>query len=130
MTEAVDGALRDRLEAINARYRAERDKRLRPDGPDQYSGLVGTFEDFDRDPYADPNFTREPVNETVEVAIIGGGIGGLMAAARLAERGITDVRIFTTRRCSRRWSKTCTGRMQPAAGALSPVVATLCWRGF
>ena len=35
MTEAVDGALRDRLEAINARYRAERDKRLRPDGPDQ-----------------------------------------------------------------------------------------------
>ena len=94
MTEAVDGALRDRLEAINARYRAERDKRLRPDGPDQYSGLVGTFEDFDRDPYADPNFTREPVNETVEVAIIGGGIGGLMAAARLAERGITDVRII------------------------------------
>lgn len=94
MTDAVEGATRARLEAINARYRSERDKRLRADGTDQYAGLSGAFEDFDRDPYADPNFTRDAVTEEIEVAIIGGGVGGLMGAARLIERGVTSVRII------------------------------------
>jgi len=82
------------LEEVQARYRAEREKRLRADGTDQYCELTGGIGDFDRDPFADPDFTREPMIEDLEVAIIGGGLGGLMTAARLAERGVTDVRVI------------------------------------
>ena len=82
------------LDAIKAKYSAEREKRLRADGTDQYRDLSGLFEDFDRDPYADPDFRRDPVTSDAEVAVIGGGLGGLLAAARLAQRGVTDVRVI------------------------------------
>ena len=82
------------LEEVQARYRAEREKRLRPDGIDQYCELTGGIGDFDRDPYADQAFTRNPVVQDTEVAIIGAGIGGLMAAAKLVERGVTDLRVI------------------------------------
>ena len=82
------------LDAIKAKYSSEREKRLRSDGSDQYRDLTGLFEDFDRDPYADPDFRRDPVTGDTEVAIIGGGLGGLLAAARLTQRGVTDVRVI------------------------------------
>jgi cation diffusion facilitator CzcD-associated flavoprotein CzcO len=82
------------VDEIMAKYRAEREKRLRPEGTGQYRDFSGLFEDFDRDPNADPAFQRAAVVEDVEVAIIGGGLGGLMAAARLVQRGITNLRII------------------------------------
>jgi len=85
---------RTSLDAIREKYRAEREKRLRSDGNDQYRELSGQFEDFDRDPYADPDFQRAAVTTDTEVAIIGAGIGGLLAAVRLAQRGVTDVRVI------------------------------------
>ena len=87
-------ATRQKLEAVLAKYREEREKRLRPDGNDQYRPLSGDFEAFDRDPYADPSFTRDAVADEVDVAIIGAGIGGLVAAARLVERGVTSLRVI------------------------------------
>lgn len=94
MAVTDDSAIRAKLDAITAKYQAERERRLRSDGSAQYHDFTGIFEDFDRDPYADPNFTREAVITETEVAIIGAGIGGLMAAAKLAQQGITDVRII------------------------------------
>jgi cyclohexanone monooxygenase len=94
MTGADDSAARAKLDAINAKYQSEREKRMRPDGSSQYRDFSSVFEDFDRDPYADPTFTRSPIIEETEVAVIGAGIGGLMAAAKLAQQGITDVRII------------------------------------
>jgi cation diffusion facilitator CzcD-associated flavoprotein CzcO len=82
------------LEEIKAKYRTEREKRLRPEGTDQYRSLAGVFDEFDRDPYADPNYQRAPVIEETDVAIIGGGLGGLMAAVELTKQGITDFRII------------------------------------
>ena len=41
------------LDAAQARYAAERTKRLRVDGNEQYSELAGTFADFDTDPYVE-----------------------------------------------------------------------------
>jgi cyclohexanone monooxygenase len=76
---------------IKARYREERDKRLRADGLGQYRHL-GELAEYDRDPYAEP-FTRAPVREPVDVLIIGGGVGGLFAAARLHQAGVHDLRI-------------------------------------
>ena len=42
------------VEAIRARYSAERDRRRRPLGTDQYRYTEGVFAAFDRDPHAGP----------------------------------------------------------------------------
>ena len=41
------------LNAIRAKYRAERDKRLRDDGNEQYKEVTGDFAYFVDDPYID-----------------------------------------------------------------------------
>lgn len=94
MTQAGNASRLDALEEVREKYRQERDKRLRPEGTAQYRAFSGIFENFDRDPYADPNLKRDPVIGTTEVAIIGAGIGGLTTAARLAQHGITDIRVI------------------------------------
>jgi cyclohexanone monooxygenase len=81
-------------EALRTKYRAERDKRIRPDGNDQYVEAKGDFSRYIDDPYVRPGFVREPLTDEVGVLIIGGGFGGLLAAARLQEAGISDLRII------------------------------------
>jgi cyclohexanone monooxygenase len=80
--------------ALRAKYREERDKRLRPDGIAQYVELAGKFAHFDGDPYVAPGFTRAPLADDVDVAVIGGGFSGLLAGARLRERGVESIRII------------------------------------
>ena len=79
-------------DALRDKYRAERDKRLRADGNEQYLEVVGEYERYVDDPYVDP-IEREPLFDEVEVLIIGGGFGGLLAGARLREAGIDDIRV-------------------------------------
>ena len=81
-------------DALRAKYREERDKRLRADGNDQYVEVKGQFARFVDDPYVAPGFTRAPLTDAVEVVVIGGGFGGLLAAARLREAGIDDLRLI------------------------------------
>src|ERR1700722_16260524 len=81
-------------DTLRAKYREERDKRLRLDGNEQYVEVQGDFSRYVDDPYVDPGFTREPLTDEVGVLIIGGGFGGLLAAARLREAGIDDLRII------------------------------------
>lgn len=81
-------------DALREKYRQERDKRLRSDHEDQYIEVKDDFEHFIEDPYVEPGFERDPVNAEIDVAIIGGGFSGMLAAARLREQGITDVRII------------------------------------
>ncbi|MGE4649284.1 MAG: NAD(P)-binding protein, partial [Myxococcota bacterium] len=80
--------------ALRERYRAERERRLRPDGNDQYIEVVGDFASYLDDPYANQAIEREPLTDEVEVLVIGGGFGGLQAGARLREAGVEDVRII------------------------------------
>ena len=79
------------IEDAKARYEAERTKRLRDDGLGQYESLAD--HDLDRDPWADPDFTRDPVVEHTDVVILGGGWAGMLTAINLTKRGITDFRI-------------------------------------
>ena len=78
---------------LRDRYRAERDKRLRSDGNEQYQMIAGDFAHYLDDPYVAP-IEREPLFDEVQVAIIGGGFGGLLAGARLREAGIDDLRVI------------------------------------
>jgi len=81
-------------EALRKKYRTERDKRLRQDGNDQYQEISGEFSYFAEDPYLEETIEREPLTDEVEVVIIGGGFGGMLAGARLREAGIDDFRII------------------------------------
>ena len=81
-------------EALGRKYQEERDKRVREDGNDQYQEVTGEFAYFVEDPYISSELQREAVDEEVEVVIIGGGFGGMLAAARLREAGIDDFRII------------------------------------
>src|SRR5580704_3156528 len=81
-------------EALRTKYREERDKRIRADGNEQYVEVKGDFSRYVDDPYVDPGFTREPLNDAVDVVIIGGGFGGLLAGARLREAGVKDIRVI------------------------------------
>ncbi|MEM8660803.1 MAG: NAD(P)/FAD-dependent oxidoreductase [Pseudomonadota bacterium] len=75
------------------RYAIERDKRLREDKNNQYIEVKADFSNFVDDPYVEPGFAREPLTDTVEVLVIGGGFGGVLCAARLREAGIESIRI-------------------------------------
>ena len=80
-------------DALHARYLAERDKRLREDGIGQYVEVTAEFSHYVDDPYVEPGFTRAPVFDDVEAAIIGGGFGGLLMGARLREAGFQRIRV-------------------------------------
>ena len=75
------------------KYMEERNKRLRPDGNDQYIGVKGRLAHYLEDPYT-PVTPRDPTTDHVTFAFIGGGFAGLVTAARLSEAGIRDVRII------------------------------------
>ncbi|MCU1362056.1 MAG: Baeyer-Villiger monooxygenase [Ilumatobacteraceae bacterium] len=80
-------------DALREKYRIERDKRIRTDGNEQYIEVVGDFSRYVDDPYVEP-LTREPLYDEVDVIIIGGGFGGLLAGARLRDAGIDDIRVI------------------------------------
>src|SRR4051794_41158956 len=79
---------------LRAKYLAERDKRLRPEGEAQYLETRGEYAHYANvDPIAPEREPREAITGEVDVVIIGGGFSGMLMAARLLELGITDVRI-------------------------------------
>jgi cyclohexanone monooxygenase len=77
--------------ALREKYNAERDKRLklRPEGEAQFVKMKGVFEHYLEDPYT-PVEDRPSRSQEVEVVVVGGGFGGLLAAARLREQGVDD----------------------------------------
>jgi cation diffusion facilitator CzcD-associated flavoprotein CzcO len=93
MTHGGDSATFD-PDVLRQRYAEERARRLRSDGIGQYVEIAGRFASFGEDPWAEPGFTRPPLTDDVDVAIIGAGFGGLLTGARLRELGVADVRLI------------------------------------
>jgi hypothetical protein len=93
-----DGKRKIDTEALRARYDVEREKRLAANstGFDQYHLIHQNDPFFGRyldDPYISERITRDPMQEETEVLIIGGGYGAQLAAVRLIEKGITDIKL-------------------------------------
>ena len=80
--------------ALREKYLLERDKRLRPEGQQQYLEAEGEFSDFyEGDPHM-PVIPREPITDDIEVVILGGGLSGLITAHRLQQSGVTNFKII------------------------------------
>ena len=80
-------------DALREKYREERDRRLRADGNEQYVEVAGQFARYLDDPYVE-RIERGPMFDEVDVAVIGGGFGGLLAGARLREAGVESLRMI------------------------------------
>ncbi|RSS25405.1 NAD(P)/FAD-dependent oxidoreductase [Streptomyces sp. WAC05458] len=78
---------------LRRRYRVERERRVRPDGTRQYLAADAEFGYYADDPYAVASGAREPLRGDVDVAVVGGGFGGILAGARLRQQGVRRVRI-------------------------------------
>ena len=79
---------------MRRRYDYERDRRLRPEATAQYQDIDDDLHHYNDDPHVTARVERGAVQETVEVAILGGGFGGMLIAARLEEAGIRDFRLI------------------------------------
>ena len=93
MAEATHRTTSFDKDALRARYAEERDKRLRTDGNEQYIEITGQLGHYLEDPYT-PVTEREPLDDHVTSAFIGGGFSGLVTGARVKEAGVEDVRII------------------------------------
>ncbi len=80
------------IPALQERYRKERDRRIRPEGQKQYAK---TTEEFSESYFADPHMPvvpRDPVSEDLDVAVLGTGFSGVLAAYHLKKAGVTNFR--------------------------------------
>jgi cyclohexanone monooxygenase len=81
--------------ALLERYRAERAKRIRSDGVAQYRKTEGELAHFFLDdPNAEAPSGRAPVDDEVDVVVVGGGWSGLLTTARLRQAGVNNFRII------------------------------------
>lgn len=78
---------------LKDKYLSERDKRIRDDANEQYIEVTAEFSRYQEDPYIE-RLDRDPLFDEVEVAIIGGGFGGLLMGARLKQTGFTNLRVI------------------------------------
>jgi len=81
-------------QAVRAKYEAEREKRM-VEGRAAIHDLAHdeAFAKYRDDPFTTMT-ARDPVDEDVEVAIIGAGIAGVVAGAQLRKHGIDSIRVI------------------------------------
>ncbi|MEE2665175.1 MAG: NAD(P)/FAD-dependent oxidoreductase [Myxococcota bacterium] len=82
------------LDAVRKKYLRERDKRL-VEGRAAIRDLRADrhFADYRRDPFTEYE-ERDAVSDDVDVAIIGGGMAGIVAGAQLRKAGVRRIRII------------------------------------
>lgn len=76
-------------DALRDKYRAERDRRLRDDGNEQYREIKGRFAHLAFDPYVKP-INRAALADEVGIVVVGSGFGGLHVN-QLLKKEITQI---------------------------------------
>jgi cation diffusion facilitator CzcD-associated flavoprotein CzcO len=80
------------IPALQKKYLAERAKRLNPAGQSQYVRPTGgKVAAYSEDPHM-PTAARDPLQEELEVLVVGAGFGGILASWHLMKAGVTDIR--------------------------------------
>jgi len=74
---------------LSERYAEERERRVQGGGY-RYLDLEGRYERMVADPNADPEAKRDPIEQEVDVLVLGGGFSGLLTAANLRRAGVDD----------------------------------------
>ncbi len=92
MTSVEDSGLD--IQRLREKYRRERDRRLRPDGIEQYVEVAGRFARVRTRSVGRSGVHARPADRHVDVAIVGAGFGGLLVGARLRELGVQDIRLI------------------------------------
>jgi cyclohexanone monooxygenase len=80
------------LGAVRARYAVERERRAQT-GDRSYRDPADGFGHILADPFGEVT-ARDPVDDEVDVLVVGGGFGGLLVAARMREAGARKVRVI------------------------------------
>jgi cyclohexanone monooxygenase len=82
------------IPTMRAKYYAERDKRLRTEGQEQYIKPVDDFADtYEGDPHM-PVVARDPIVEDLDIAVLGAGWSGILAGVHLRKAGIKGFRVI------------------------------------
>ncbi|TPG32467.1 flavin-containing monooxygenase [Mycolicibacterium hodleri] len=80
-------------EAIAKKYADERAKRIRDEGTGQYVAMeIGS--QMEADPFVDGVAERDPITKDTDVAIVGAGWSGMLAAVRLRKEGVDDFTVI------------------------------------
>lgn len=79
---------------LEEKYREERKKRFRPEGPAQYVATEGDFARFADDPYGGEPAPRPAQTDLVDVVLVGAGISGLSASVELRKAGVHNFRVI------------------------------------
>jgi cyclohexanone monooxygenase len=96
MTDCAPTATPEEIDipALREKYAHERAKRLREEGSKQYIELTGELAKFyEVDPHTPP-VVRDRISEDINVAVLGGGIAGLLSGAYLKKAGVDDVQVI------------------------------------
>jgi cyclohexanone monooxygenase len=82
----------EHLEWLEAKYRAERDKRMAA-SREEIAELSGELAHYLADPYVEWT-PRAAVDDEVDAVVVGGGFGGILTAIELQKAGLERVRII------------------------------------
>lgn len=79
------------IPALREKYRQERDKRIRPEGQQQYQAASGELPTVSSEDPHMPVQAREALSKDVNVLVLGGGWSGILAGVHLRKAGVEDV---------------------------------------
>jgi len=79
---------------LRQKYAEERDKRLKSTAGRGYALAKDCTSSLTQDLWRKSATDRAPLNEQIDVLVVGGGMSGIMTATRLMQNGVTDIRLL------------------------------------